>query len=148
MERRMHFGTEETTAEKNPADLPKIYSKTAILCFSIFFWNLAGGLLLAINLFKLKKSNEALKVLLFSIVFSVAEYYLGVSEDVPLMAIVLFHLIGAAILAQYFYSKYIPDYKSHLNKKIWFPLTVCILLMILLLIIAYFPLLIYYLAYN
>ena len=56
-------------------NLPKIYSKKAILGFSVFMSSLFGGILLYINLKDLKKDKEANIVLGVSILLTILTYF-------------------------------------------------------------------------
>ena len=106
-------------------NLPKIYSKKAILGFSVFMSSLFGGILLYINLKDLKKDKEANIVLGVSVLLTILTYFVMSIPENPKSS--LAHLccyIGGGILSYFFVPKYIPNEESHPKKQIWKPLII------------------------
>ena len=144
MERRsLSFKTTEVEETSIPIDYPKIYSKTAVVCFATFVSIIIGGILLSNNLFVVKKPKEAFKVLLFTFIFfsiiAVILYYMGS----PGFSAFFFNFIGGVILSEHYFKKYIPKNELYPKKKIWIPLIITILLILILMIVITFPLIIY-----
>jgi len=105
--------------------LPKIYSKKAILGFSIFFSTLFGGVLLYKNLIEAKKKTEAYIVLGVSILLTFIAIFLGTLQENPKSSYAyLCGLIGGSILAYYFFPKYFPNEEQYEKKPIWIPLII------------------------
>ena len=106
-------------------NLPKIYSKKAILGFSVFMSSLFGGILLYINLKDLKKDKEANIVLGVSILLTILTYFvMSIPENPKSSLAYLCGFIGGGILSYFFVTKYIPNEESHPKKQIWKPLII------------------------
>ncbi len=120
--------------------LPKIYSKQAILSFSIFFSTLFGGVLLYKNLIEAKRKTEAYTVLGVSILLTIIAIILGAIQENPKSSYAyLCGLIGGCILAYYFFPKYFPNEEQYEKKPIWIPLIIGIaitLVFVVLMILA------------
>ncbi|WP_302902511.1 hypothetical protein [Mucilaginibacter sp. BT774] len=119
-----------------------IYSKWAILAFSVFFAPLMGGILLMINLRSVGFKRQATGILLFSIAYQfVAAMVIGSVLKLPanINRMALLHntqfiiyslvsqIIGGGILAEYFYKKYFPD-DNYKYKSVWRPLAVILII--------------------
>ena len=122
-----------------------IYSKLAILLFSIFFAPLIGGILLMLNLRSVGYKKEGNIVLLFSIAYyfisSILINYIANVLRIPLteqamlqnpkiiVSMIIMNIIGGGILAEYFFKKYFPhdDYE---HKSIWRALLITLLVLI------------------
>lgn len=134
---RMDFKDTDELQPPEQQDIA-IYSKWAILGFSIFFSPLIGGILLMINLRSIGFKRQATSILLFSIVYQFAAAtiigsVMKLPPDINAMALLqntqfiiyslVAQIIGGGILAEYFYKKYFPadDYKF---KSVWRPLAV------------------------
>ena len=111
-----------------------IYSKMAILAFSIFFSPLVGGILLMLNLRSVGYKAKGTIVLFFAIAYqlisSVGLNYIAktlhLSPTDPAMlqnpkiitALFIMNIIGGGILAEYFFKKDFPD-DDYEHKSIW-----------------------------
>lgn len=116
---------------ENP--LPKIYSRKAILGFSIFMSSLFGGILLYLNLKDLKKNKEANIVLLVSIFLTILTYIVVLIPENPKSSLAyLCGLVGGSILSYYFVPKYIPNEENFPKKDIWKPLFIAIIITVIL----------------
>ncbi|SIQ32320.1 hypothetical protein SAMN05880574_11040 [Chryseobacterium sp. RU37D] len=103
--------------------LPKIYSKQAIVGFSIFFSPLFGGILLFKNLIEVQKKKEAYLVLATSIILTIIIIVFGeMQENVKSSYAYLCGLIGGTILAYGFFPVYFPNEAQYEKKNIWIPL--------------------------
>lgn len=118
----------------------KIYSKKAILGFSICFAPIFGGMLLRQNLIDDNRKKEANVVLLSSIVFTVLTIIIVNSMERKASSLTyLLNMGWGAILSEYFFNKYFPN-KNYKFKKIWKALLISIAIMIpFLLAIIYAP---------
>jgi hypothetical protein len=142
--------TQETPETDEQEQQPKeqgvaIYSKLAILLFSIFFAPLIGGILLMLNLRSVGYKKEGSIVLLFSIVYyfvsSLLINYIANVLRIPLteqamlqnpkiiVSMTIMNIIGGGILAEYFFKKYFPhdDYE---HKSIWRALLITLLVLV------------------
>jgi len=123
-----------------------IYSKWAILGFSIFFGPLVGGILLMINLRSVGFKRQATGVLLFSVIYHfVAGIVISRIVKLPpnitpteliqntqlIISLIAYSLIaqivGGGILAEYFYKKYFPA-DIYKYKTVWRPLAVMLII--------------------
>lgn len=112
--------------------LPKIYSKKAILGFSIFMSSLFGGILLYFNLKDLKKNKEANIILGISIFLTIITYLVMSIPENPKSSLAYFcGLVGGSILSYYFVPKYIPNEENYPKKDIWKPLIIAIIIVAL-----------------
>ena len=123
-----------------------IYSKWAILGFSIFFGSFIGGILLMINLRSVGFKIQATRVLLFSLAYQfAATIVVGSVVKLPpnitpmelihntpfVISLIVYSLIaqiiGGGILAEYFYKKYFTaDHYKY--KSVWRPLAVMLII--------------------
>lgn len=125
----MNNGIEQT--QEIEGTKPKIYSKKAIIGFSIFFSPIFGAVLLMQNLKDIKKHKDAYIILFFSIIFTAAVIYIVNIPSRPMTSLTyICNIIGGYILSEYFYKKYFLDEKSYPKKKIWKPLIISILITI------------------
>ena len=98
--------------------LPELYSKTLILMFAILFSTIFAAALLMVNLRSLGKNKPTLLVGLFAFLFviatAVAMQAFALSPSLTIVA----NVIGAAILNEFFWNKYIGSDFSF-KKKSW-----------------------------
>ncbi|NVO31699.1 hypothetical protein [Hymenobacter lapidiphilus] len=129
-----------TTTELNQGNAVKIYSKKAILGFSIIFAPIFGGVLLRQNLIDDNKKKEANIVLVTSILFTILTILIVNSmEKATSLLTYLLNMGWGLILSEYFFKKYFPD-NSHVYKNIWKSLFISIAITIpFLLAIIYSP---------
>ena len=133
----------QETDEQQPEEQGiAIYSKLAVLLFSIFFDPIIGGILLMLNLRSVGYKKQGNMVLLFAIAYYFASSFLityvakmmGIPLTIEAMlqnpkiivALLIMKIIGGGILAEYFFRKYFPhdDYE---HKSIWKALIITIL---------------------
>jgi uncharacterized membrane protein YidH (DUF202 family) len=114
-------------------NLPKIYSKKAILGFSIFLSTLFGGVLLYQNLIDVKKKKEAYIVLGVSIVLTIITIVIGALQENPKSSYAyLCGLAGGCLLSYYFVPKYFPNEEEYPKKAIWKPLIIAVIIVVVL----------------
>jgi len=128
---------EDLQPEKPPI---AIYSKWAVLGFSIFFSTVVGSILLMLNLRAIGNKRAGYIVLLFGIAYKVITgILLGLIIPPPKVSATMqeilsnpkliyyslaVDLLGAAILTEYFFKKYIPANNGYERKGIGIPLLV------------------------
>jgi hypothetical protein len=119
-----------------------IYSKWAILGFSVLVSPLVGAILLMINLRSSGFKRQATSVLLFTIAYLfLASMIIGsilkfppnitLTELARSKQFIIYNLIaqivGGGILAEYFYKKYFPaDHYKY--KSVWRPLAIILII--------------------
>lgn len=99
-------------------ELPQLYSKRLILIFALLFSTLFAAVLLMSNLKSIGKKRESYLVLFFTFFYMVAVVLLiqmlGLPPDLTFVA----NVIGAAILNEFFWNKYIGG-DTEFQKKSW-----------------------------
>jgi len=115
-----------------------IYSKWAILGFSVFVSPLVGAILLMINLRSVGFKRQATSVLLITIgyLFLASIVISSVMKPPPNVTLtdlahnklfiiynLIAQIIGGGILAEYFYKKYFPA-DNYKYKTVWRPLAI------------------------
>lgn len=121
--------------------LPGIYSKKAILGFSIFLSTFFGGILLFQNLIAVNKKKEAYIVLGISIIITILTgIIVSVPENPNSSLSYLCGFAGGSVLAYYFFPKYFPNEEQYPRKAIWKPLIIGIILVAILVTAAIYSL--------
>lgn len=105
----------ETGGKEN---LPQLYSKTLILSFAILFSTIFAAALLMINLRNLGKNKEAGWVLLFAIAYVIATSMVMQAFSLSPSMTIVANVIGAAILNEFFWNKFIGSDFTY-QKKNW-----------------------------
>tara|TARA_R110002096_G_scaffold404704_1_gene602540 strand:+ start:1245 stop:1877 length:633 start_codon:yes stop_codon:yes gene_type:complete len=103
---------------------PTLYSKKAILGFTLFFSTIFGVVLMMYNLKVMNKHKERTQVLIFGILYIVLSYAL--LEVLPKIYFItlIFNFIGYAILVEYFWNKYLGKDLQHEKKSVTKPLLI------------------------
>ncbi|MCJ7932057.1 MAG: hypothetical protein MUW56_00060 [Chryseobacterium sp.] len=121
--------------------LPKIYSKKAILGFSIFLSTLFGGVLLYQNLIEANKKKEAYTVLGISILITICTAIIVNIPEKPVSALAyVCGFAGGALLSNYFVPKYFPNEEQYPKKAIWKPLIIGVIIVAVLVALAIYSL--------
>ncbi len=82
--------------------LPKLYAKGPIIWYSFLFSPFVGGVLLTINLWRLKKKGIALTVLFGALIYSLGVGYVGFMISYPAssrLIVLILNLVGGNILS-------------------------------------------------
>lgn len=108
------------TADKEDRlpEAPALYSKNLILIFAILFSTIFAAVLLMVNLKSLGKRKEAFWVLIFAISYLFATALVMQAYSLSPSMTIVANVIGAAILNEFFWNKFIGsdfDYR----KKSW-----------------------------
>jgi len=114
----------------------KIYSKKIIQIFCIVFSPLFGGVLLMLNLIEIGNKKAAKKVLIFSVLYSAIIILILTTKGFKIST-VMYNLIGAVILSEYFFRTYFPTPDNFEKKEIWKPLIISILIVGTIFLVAY-----------
>jgi len=140
---RMAFDDNDNINEQQD-DAVEIYSRNAVLWFSILADPIIGGILLIINLWVVGYKKAIAPVVIFLIVFegliSGAEYCftnnfklsanaLSRNDVLFLLMTKALQVIGGIILAQYFHKKYFPD-NDYYPRSIVQPLIITVFIII------------------
>lgn len=97
---------------------PKLYSDKVIYTFSILFSVVFGGILLSINLKEADKRKGIFPVITFSILYTALTIYILELINAGNGGTLLMGAIGAAILKEFFWNKYLGKGTVY-HKKSW-----------------------------
>jgi hypothetical protein len=97
----------------NDPDAPVLYSRYSIRFFSVLFSPLFAGILLAINLYRLKKVNQVIIVGVFSFAYTALVSFISSKyPDKMLLVTYILYFLGAILLEELFWNRYIgKDFK-------------------------------------
>lgn len=109
---------------------PRIYSKRAILAFSVFFTSVFGGVLLMQNLLNINKKKEAYLFLAVSIVLTAITILIGNMPNSNRSLIYFCNFAGGYLLSEVIQKKYFPNEANYEIKKIWKALIISIIIII------------------
>lgn len=99
-------------------NLPELFSKNLILIFAILFSTIFAAALLIFNLRTLQKNKAAIWVLLFTVVYLIATAAVMQALSLDPGYTLIANVIGAAILNELFWNKYIGR-DLEFRKKNW-----------------------------
>lgn len=109
---------ENIDSQRTGEELPQLYSKRLILIFALIFSTIFAAVLLMSNLKSLGKRRESYLVLFFTVFYMMVSVILiqvlGLPPDLTFVA----NVIGAAILNEFFWNKYIGRDREF-QKKSW-----------------------------
>ena len=149
----MEFDENNEVEEQEREGAVEIYSRRAVWWFS-FFSPIIGGIMLAINLYKVGYKKAVAGVIIFSVLYylvsnligmELVKYYqlnnlniniknidLATREDCSKFVIILIaiNIIGATIMTRLFFKKYFPD-DDYYPKSVTGPLLITFILIIL-----------------
>lgn len=126
----MNNFSEENSIEQKEQELPKLYSKTLILVFAILFSTIFAAALLIVNLRSLGQRAAAAWVLLFSVVYMIGTALLMQEYSLSPSLTIVANVIGAAVLNEFFWNKYIGS-EREFEKKSWIKPTAISMLIVL-----------------
>ncbi len=123
---RKEWGWDDKKQVTKDINAPEYYSKTAIYGFSVFFSTLAGVILLAINIKKSGSKKGIIPIVIFGVVYMALVTILGLKIHAPSGFAILAGGVGALLLNEYFWKKYIGQ-EQYRKRSIWAPLIICLL---------------------
>ncbi len=99
---------------------PALFSRYSIRFFAIFCSTFLGGILMAINLHRLKRKTELFLVLLFSFVMTVGGAVLYTTYG-PKAAniLIISNLIGSLILEELYWNRVIGKQTRYRRRHVW-----------------------------
>jgi hypothetical protein len=119
--------------------LPALYSKKAILGFTIFFSTLFGAILLMSNLKKMNKPKARNEVFVFGIVYTISIFVLLNYLPTTFFLTLIFNTVGYAILTEYYWNKNLGREFKHEKKQIQKPLIISLSVSAILLFFSMLP---------
>lgn len=100
-------------------NVKKIYSKTAIVLFSLFGTTFLGAILYSMNLNVIGKKKNIPLLLILSLIYTVGASYLIKSLGIlAIYAYVLLHLIGSLVIIVPLWNKQIGSSKNYEKRKV------------------------------
>jgi hypothetical protein len=113
----------------NDSALPSLYSIRSIQVFSVLFSVLAGGILMAINFGRTTQKTEAIKVLGFSLAYTIISVLIFalVGIQSPFLSIIL-NLLGAFLINELFWKRVLGLNFRFKKQQIWSALIFAIIL--------------------
>lgn len=109
---------------------PTLYSDRVIYTFSVLFSVVFGGILLAMNLKEVGKKRAIYGVISFSILYAAFSIYLLNALNSSSVGTILMNGIGAVILNEVFWRKYIGK-ETVYHKRVWLkPLIIALVITI------------------
>lgn len=115
---------------KEVEELPVLYSEKVIYTFSILFSVLFGGILFANNLKTVGNKKGALPVIIFSVLYTGLSIYLLNLINTNSSATLIINMIGALIINNLFWNKYIGKGKLYHKKSYKKPLIIALAIFI------------------
>ena len=122
---------EKIESNKSPfeeLEVPLLYSKNAILGFTIFFSTIFGAVLLMQNLKEMNKPKVRNQVLIFGILYTICSTILLNYLPKSFFTTLILNIIGYTVLSEYFWNTHLGKNLVHKNKQIWKILGISILI--------------------
>lgn len=117
--------------------LKLLYSKTAILGFSLFFSPLSGGILLALNAAKVDK-KAVLPIVIFTLVFTGVQLYSATIIPRENSLSFIIPVAGALLLSEVLWNQFIGKKTVYEKRSILIPLIIALIIVLPVLYIMYY----------
>lgn len=123
------IGSYESDSIVTRISQPSLYSIRSIQIFSVLFSVLAGGILMAINFNRTSKKQEALKVIGFSLVYTISAMLIFslLGTQSPILSIVL-NLLGAFLIDELFWKRVLGREFRFDKQQVWSALIVALII--------------------
>lgn len=109
----------ENSYKRAQKDLPKLYSKRVIYAFSVIFSTLFGTVLLMSNLKQTGNKKGWYEVLVFGIIYTAGLLITAASFNMETNIGLPLNILGALILNEFFWNRYIGK-ETKFEKKKWY----------------------------
>jgi len=111
------------------SDLPFLYSIKSIQLFSVLFSVLAGGILMAINFKKTSHKAEAVKVIGFSLSYTLVSLLIFTLIGTPSFFLsIILNLLGAFLIDELFWKRVLGLNFSFKKQQFWSALVIALIL--------------------
>ncbi|MFN0276830.1 MAG: hypothetical protein ACKVPJ_13870, partial [Chitinophagales bacterium] len=114
-----------------------LYSRTAILGFSLFFSTLTGGILLAINASKVNK-KAVIPIIVFALLFTAMQIYASFKIPAESFLSFVIPVAGALLLSDVLWNYYIGKTLKYEKRSIAIPLVIVLIISLPVLYMAYY----------
>jgi hypothetical protein len=120
------FNPADKVLQVKDPDAPAFYPKGAIYGFSILFSVLFGSIMLAINIHQTKKTYRAIWVVLYGLIFTLAEVivFAGIRQGSAGSLAFIGGLIGSYPLNYFFWPRYLGNTTLYRRRPVWIPLVI------------------------
>jgi hypothetical protein len=118
------FSRNDKIYQVEDPEAPLLYSKRAILVFSILFSVVFGSVMLAINVGKVQSATKAIMVVLYGLVFTIILAVVAQNLNSNTGLAVVFGCLGALSMEYLFWRPYIGNTTQYRVKPIWIPLVI------------------------
>jgi hypothetical protein len=134
------FNDEYKNAIVEDPDAPQMYSRRVLYFFTVFFSALFGSIMLSLNARKLGKNSEAAYILIFGVVFTLVQVWIGIhfhpnSKDTYG---IIGGLIGAYCLDYFFWKRYIGYGTFYRTRSFVMPLVIGVAIVAVVLVATFY----------
>ncbi len=129
------FNNSDKNLQVQDPEAPYLYSKRAIVVFSILFSVLFGSVMLAINVSKTQNITKALLVVLYGFGFTMVTVMIAENYNLNTGLSFVFGYVGAYSMDLIFWKNYIGSSTLYRAKPVWIPLIVAFVMAIPLIIL-------------
>ncbi|PJJ75384.1 hypothetical protein BXY57_0960 [Thermoflavifilum aggregans] len=118
-------------------DMPSLYPESALYIISLLFNPFFASILLALNCQRTGKREGVLVALGFGFLYMMMTLLIISLLKLNIYITLIFNVVGALLLHQWLWKKYLGQYHAYQPKPIWGPLLIFLLITVPLLLIAY-----------
>ncbi|MBX5438321.1 MAG: hypothetical protein IRZ29_02130 [Thermoflavifilum sp.] len=118
-------------------DMPSLYPESALYIISLLFNPFFASILLALNCQRTGKREGVLVALSFGFLYMILTLLIISLLKLNIYITLIFNVVGALLLHQWLWKKYLGQYQAYQPKPIWGPLLIFLLITVPLLLIAY-----------
>jgi hypothetical protein len=113
--------------QRSEIGTPVLYSQAAIFGFSFFFSTIAGGIMMSMNLSRLRKPG-IVPVLAFGIGYPVAMAVFDSFVELPRAINTAMNIGAAYVMKEFIWNKFIGKETVYTKRPIWIPLAICLVI--------------------
>ncbi|QOR75352.1 MAG: hypothetical protein IMW88_08280 [Thermoflavifilum sp.] len=122
---------------RSSGEMPALYPESALYIISLLFNPFFASILLALNCQRTGKREGVLVALSFGFVYMILTLLIISLLKLNIYITLIFNVVGALLLHQWLWKKYLGQYEAYQPKPIWGPLLIFLLISVPLLLIAY-----------
>ena len=130
---------DENSSPFDTFEKKKLYSKAAILGFSVFFSTIFGAVLLMYNMRVTQNYKARIQVLLFGLLYMVLLYTVVFFITPNFLVTLGLNYLGYTIMSEYFWNKYIGKNYDYEKKQIGKPLLISICIVVFIVLLQFLP---------
>lgn len=122
---------------RSSGEMPALYPESSLYIISLLFNPFFASILLALNCQRTGKREGVLVALSFGFVYMILTLLIISLLKLNIYITLIFNVVGALLLHQWLWKKYLGQYEAYQPKPIWGPLLIFLLISVPLLLIAY-----------